>query len=189
MKFQEAKNKAAKLLKSKDFIERVKDEDETMLRHLTILQKINQAGFLTTESQAGKKQTGKSYDDGKKYVISERAFVSGFMVEKKAIEFIKEINLKTDKNAVYVPYCADDVYIPSNLDIPLTITKKNGKEEIITHASTALPKSMWEFFRKQAKINKTEKIVYVFCWDTKWNRDASSKTGLFTDIYKILSSS
>jgi hypothetical protein len=118
-------------LKSKDFIERVKDEDETMLRHLTILQKINEKGFLTTESQAGKKQIGKS--DGNKYEISERAFMSGFMVEKKAIEFIKNINLKTDKNAVYVPYCADDVYVPSKLDIPLTITKKNGKEEITTH--------------------------------------------------------
>jgi hypothetical protein len=45
---------------------------------------------------------------------------------------------------------------------------------------------MWEFFRKEANINKTEKIVYVFCWDTKWNRDASNKTGLFTDVYKIL---
>ena len=34
--------------------------------------------------------------------------------------------------------------------------------------------------------NKNDKIVLILCWDTKWNRNASSVNGLFTDVLKIL---
>lgn len=200
MSFNKAKEKAVKMLSSDEFKERVIDEDESMLDHINNLTKINKKGFITTESQGGKKSTGKT-PEGKHFTIQERAFVSGFMLEKKAEEFIKTINTKTDKNAMFIPHCEDKVYLPSGLDIPLTITNVAGsssrgyrrqsllsgtRNDITTHTSSALPKTIWEMYRKQAGINKTEKIVYVFCWDTKWNRNASKKNGLFIDIIKHL---
>lgn len=188
MSFNKAKEKAVKMLSSDEFKERVIDEDESMLDHINNLIKINKKGFITTESQGGKKSTGKT-PEGKHYTIEERAFVSGFMLEKKAEEFIKTINTKTDKNAMFIPHCEDKVYLPPGLDIPLTITNAEGtktRNDITTHTSSALPKTIWEMYRKQAGINKTEKIVYVFCWDTKWNRNASKKNGLFIDIIKHL---
>jgi hypothetical protein len=200
MSFNKAKEKAVKMLSSDEFKDRVIDEDESMLGHINNLIKINKKGFITTESQGGKKSTGKT-QEGKHYTIQERAFVSGFMLEKKAEDFIKIINTETDKNAMFIPHCEDKVYLPSGLDIPLTITNVAGtssrgyrrqsllsgnKNEITTHTSNVLPKTIWEMYRKQAGINKTEKIVYVFCWDTKWNRNASKKNGLFIDIIKHL---
>lgn len=186
MNFNKAKEKAIRMLSSDEFKERVLEEDASMLDHINNLIKINKKGFITTESQGGRKTTGKS-PEGKHYTIEERAFISGFMLEKKAEEFIKTMNTETDKNAIFIPYCDDKVYLPSDLDIPLTITKKSGeKTEITTHTSSVLPKTIWEMYRKQAGIKKTEKIVHVFCWDTKWNRNASKKNGLFIDIIKHL---
>jgi hypothetical protein len=182
MKFTEALKKSVNMFSDTTFKKRIEEEDATMLKHLPILQKINRLGYLTTESQAGKKSSGKSYIDGKPYVIQERSYISGFMLESKAVDFIKNMGLHTDKNAVYVPYCNDSLYLPSNLDIPLTITIKGGKTEINTHGSLTLPESAWNFFRKQAHINKSEKIVYIFCWDSKWNRPGA----LFADVVKML---
>ncbi len=187
MKFQEAQKKTVEMFSSPAFIQRIKEEDDTMLKHLTILQEINAHGYLTIESQAGRKSTGKSVTDGKHYEISERAYIIGFMKEDKAVEFIKQMNTTTDKNALFATYCDDSIYIPSSLDVPVTITKKEGKMEINTHLSVALPQSAWHFFRKQVHLNKTEKIVFIECWDPIWNRNASGRSGLFKDVLQVLS--
>jgi hypothetical protein len=171
---------------SKDFLERIKNEDASMLKQMNILKEINKAGFITTESQAGRKQKGKHYLDNKPYIIEERAYITGFMLEKDAIKFIKDIGIYTDKNAVYVPICDDNIKIPASLDIPLTITTKAGKTEVSTHTSLALPKQAGDFFRKEAKLNKDGNIVYITCWDPIWNRLASGKKGLFTDVLHTL---
>lgn len=58
MKFQDAQKKSVKMISSKDFIERVKEEDETMLEHMPSLKDMNKQGFLTVNSQAGRKEKG-----------------------------------------------------------------------------------------------------------------------------------
>ena len=186
MKFKEALQKSVQLLSSREFIKRVKEEDETMMKHLPLLQDINKSGFLTVNSQGGQKQSGKSALDGKHYEISERAYLVGFLLEEKAVAFLKDLSLRTDKNGIFVPFCEDTISIPSNLDIPLTIMKKGGSITVETHSSVVLPESVWHSFRKQAHISKSEKIVFVLCWDTKWNRNASNSSGLFKDVLKIL---
>jgi hypothetical protein len=186
MKFKDALQKSVQTLSSSEFRNRVKEEDERMLSHLPLLQKINQAGFLTVNSQGGEKQSGKSVLDGKHYELSERAYLIGFLLETKAASFLQKVSIITDKNAIYVPLCQDSVSIPSSLDIPLTITKKGGKTTVETHSSVVLPESVWHSFRKQAHISKSEKVVFILCWDTKWNRNASGPSGLFQDILKIL---
>ena len=187
MKFIDAKKKALKMFDSEEFKKRIEEEDDSMLKQLAILRQINSLGFLTLESQAGKRVKGsKSIFDGKPFEIRERAYITGFMREDDAIKFIKNMGINTDKNAVYVPICSDDVKIPSNLDIPLTITINKEGTVVNTHTSMALPKMAGDFFRKQLKIDKSENVVYILCWDSKWLRLASGKDGLFTDIVKVL---
>jgi hypothetical protein len=188
MKFAHAVIRSVKMFTSPEFLQRIREEDESMLKHLDILKEINRCGYITTESQAGRKSSGISPVDKKHYEICERAYISGFMLESKASEFLKQMALHTDKNATYIPTCADDVHIPSNLDIALTTTKKDSKIQLTTHMSSVLPRSTWDLLRKLVHINKSEKIVFVFCWDPLWNRNASSRSGLFTDVLKILKS-
>jgi hypothetical protein len=187
MKFKDAVKRAVDMFENdREFLERIKIEDPTMVKQLPILKQINQLGFLTTESQAGLRKKGKSSIDGKDYEIHEKAYVCGFMQEKEAGEFIKKMALHTDKNAIFVPTCCDDVIIPRNLDIPLTTSKQNGKISVDTHMSMAIPQSAENMFRKWVKLNKTEKAVYIYCWDPEWNRLASGKNGLFRDVLKCL---
>jgi len=181
MKFNEAKAQAVALFNSAEFKERVQEEDSSMLRQLAVLQEINRHGFITVNSQAGAKTKGKHYKTGKLYENMERAYLMGFMLETDAALFIKNMGIKTDKNAVFVPVCSDDIKLPSALDIPLTITKIGGVTRIDTHFSSALPKSTFESFRKQAKLNKSEKVVFIFCWDSEWGRK-----GLFKDVLRVL---
>ena len=186
MKFEDAVSAAVKKFSSPEFIKNIKEEDESMLRHLNILKRINSLGYITEQSQAGRKHKGLSYNDGKPFVSEERAFICGFMLESMASQFIKNMALHTDKNAIFIPSCEDNIYIPARFDIPLTIETVDGKTEIHTHMSSVLPHSVWEQYRKGLHINKNEKIALIFCWDSKWNRDASSQLGLFSDVEKIL---
>jgi hypothetical protein len=187
LQFVDAQSKAISRFSSPIFIKNIQEEDPTMIKNLKFVKTMNKFGYITTNSQAGNKLLGKkSVIDGNPYEIIERAYITGFMLEKDAIKFIKNLSVKTDKNAIFISYSNNNIYLPSLLDIPLTIVKKKSKIEIITHMSTTFPINIWDIERKQAKLNKSEKIVYIFCYDTKWNRSGSSKTGLFTDVIKIL---
>lgn len=180
MKFHDAQSRSIKLFSSADFLKRIQLEDPTMIEHLNILKNINKYGYLTDNSQAGLKRKSKEYE------IHERAYICGFMLESKAIQFIRDMAMYTDKTAVFIPFCDDNVYVPSKLDTPVTISFTKGVPKIETHLSMVLPYSVWNSFRKDLHINKNEKIVYITCWDSKWNRNASSEKGLFTDVLKIL---
>jgi hypothetical protein len=168
MKFNAAQKKAVYMFDNPEFIANIKEEDPTMVKHLDILKKINENGYLTKNSQAGRKSN--------EY---ERAYIQGFMTKTRAIEFLKRMNIETDKNAIYVSINEKEPIF----NIPLTI-QKNQKWEVVTHMSTTLPVRIWNQERKY--LNLDANIVYIFCWDPKWNRNASSKTGLFTDVLNVL---
>jgi hypothetical protein len=180
MKFVDAQRAAIANFSSPEFRERIREEDPSMVKNLSILKAINKHGYLTTESQAGRFSRGQDYE------MSERAFLSGFMLEKDAALFIKRMGLYTDKNSIYVPMTGEETYLPSSLDVPLTTVKKAGRRTVQTHMSVARPKSVIEMELKQIKLNKSEKAVFVECWDTHWNRSATGKGGLFTDVLQIL---
>ena len=186
MRFKEAQKRAIELFESPEFINERREEDPKMLKFLNLLQEMNRLGFLTENSQAGNFTRGKHYKDNLPYQIHERAYVSGFMLEKDAIDFIKEFNLLNNKNAAFIPICDDNIYIPSSLDIPVTYSIHKNEKTISTHFSMALPKTVFESYKKQLKLNKSEKVVYIFCWDTRWDYLASKNDGLFKDIIKVL---
>jgi hypothetical protein len=98
------------------------------------------------------------------------------MMKKDAIEFLKRMNIKTDKNAIYVSINETEPIF----NIPLTMQLN----KVVTHMSTTIPLRIWNQERKYLNLDKD--VVYIFCWDPKWTRNASSKTGLFTDVLKIL---
>jgi len=168
MKFNAAQKNAVSMFDNPEFIANIKEEDPTMVKHLDILKKINENGYLTKNSQAGRKSN--------QY---ERAYIQGFMTKPRAIEFLKRMNIETDKNAIYVSINEKEPIF----DIPLTI-EKNKKWEVVTHMSTTIPLRIWNQERKY--LNLDANIVYIFCWDPKWNRNASNKNGLFTDVLNIL---
>ena len=187
MKFNDVLQKRVEMFSTPEFIERIIDEDETMLKHLDILKEINIHGFITNESQAGNYSKFTSSNEKTQYETIERAYISGFMLESMASKFITILSIETDKIAFFIPCVNDDVYLPSHLDIPLTIELKDGKySHTETHMSSAFPKSHWEFVRKRLNLNKSENIVFIECIDYKWKRNASSRYGLFTDVLNTL---
>ena len=182
MKFKDAQTMAIHKFDTDDFLTRIKEEDETMLQHLPILKKMNEKGFITTSSQAGRKSGGVN----KPYVMEERAFVEGFMPYKKAVTFLKRMNLYTDKNATNVFIYDNTKFVKSELDIPLTITTQNNKTNIDTHMPLSFPIHHFNLYKKSNKINLSENVLYVFCWDPIWNRNASNVDGLFSDVLRNL---
>ncbi len=188
MKFKDALKHSIKTLGSSDFIEEHRKEDPAMVKYFSLLADINREGFLTENSQAGKRTFGKHYQDGTPFVISERAYLAGYMEADKAVEFVKRMSIKTDKVVMFIAICGDTTHIPAALDIPVTITEKAGKTDITTHQSTALPESVDAIQRSRVKLNKNDSAVMLFCYDTHWNRNAAGPHGLFTEVLKILKS-
>lgn len=186
MKFGDAKKKAIAMFESPTFIERIREEDPSMVKQLPLLKEINKHNFLTETSQAGRFSKGKSWKDGKPYEMSERAYILGFMLEKDAEKFIKHIGIYTDKNAMFVPMCENSNVFVGNLNIPVTIVEKDSKISIETRIFPVLSKTQGDSYKKMMGIDKSVKVVFISCWDTKWNRLASGKDGLFTDVLKIL---
>jgi hypothetical protein len=173
MKFKAAQKKAVANFDNPEFIENIKDEDPNMVNHLGILKQINECGFLTTNSQAGIKTI--------KPLFHERAYILGFMVKNDAAQFMKNMSIETDKVVICPSF---EICVDKAFDIPLSMEKKD-EWKVFTHMSTSLPRRIWDKERKKLDLDKKD-IVYIFCWDPKWNRNASNKNGLFTDVLKIL---
>jgi len=103
------------------------------------------------------------------------------------------MNVMTDKCAIYVPIISEKCPIVSfrDLDIPLTIVKTGRNQPVIaTHMSTIIPYDVVlqesEHVLSNTNLIKSNKIVYIFCWDPIWGREAGEKNGLFKNIINIL---
>ena len=101
MKFNDTLQERIKMFSSDKFIQRIKEEDDRMLKYLEILKKINDYGIITLESQAGVqlKHVNTIYD--------EKAYILGFMEESKVVKFMNHLSLNTDKNCLVV-HVVDD---------------------------------------------------------------------------------
>ena len=190
MKFKDAQKLAVEKLSSQEFLNRIQNEDPSMLKQLDILKEINTLGYITLESQAGRKKRGLHYAEKWEYLIEERAYCKGYMLQDVAAKFIQQMAYETDKTAVMIPTVPNETDIPAETDIPLTTTTRvsSGKRWTETHMSMALPEAVDTMYHTHLHLNKREKAVLVFCWDTKWNRMANGEHGLFTDIIKVLKS-
>jgi len=180
MKFKDALAHSVNHLTSEAFQARVMSEDPSMMKYVPLLLDINRAGFLTSDSQAGNET---KYENG---VETERAYLHGFMLEKTAQGFIQTMGISTDKNAGQVMVAGG--YDDYKVGIPLTVSKKNGTGEVKyeTNLYMGLPTQVYERYLKECNIDKSEKVVYVQCWDPVWKRNAAGKKGLFTEVLRVL---
>jgi hypothetical protein len=184
MKFQAAVENWVDHLLSHKFKERVLEEDPTMLKHVPILAEINRHGFITNNSQAGRKYSYMDEMDKQRYDHCERAYLEGFMLQSKAALFIKEMALHTDKVAHILHSTTDKTTLdlPSSLNTPVTVENERTR----THMPNIVSDATWHRLRKQSHINKSERIVWVSCYDLTWNRSAVGPKGLFKEVLKIL---
>ena len=104
-----------------------------MQKHVPILKEINGFGYITNNSQAGRHFKGVNTETKKRYNYSEKAYINGFMLQSKAVLFIKAISLYTDKLAQVVHPTTDQatLELTSALDVPLTIDMISG--DVHTH--------------------------------------------------------
>ncbi len=148
--------KQLKLFDSDAFIAERESEDPAMIQHLDILKKINKHGYLTTNSQAGKK-TGNDM---------EKAYITGVMLAEDAALFIKNMSVHTDKIVAEVVISEQDT-----LPIPVTISK-NKKIDVHTHLRFSMFKSEAAHEFKTLGITGSDrnKFVFVTCCDPVWGR-------------------
>ncbi len=200
MKFEEATKESIKYLKSDAFKNREDAEDTIPQVHHLI--KINELGFLTTDSQQGRNYSGFNEDNGKYYEIRERAYINGFMKREDALKFIEYLNSYTDKIAFFIYnqsgkefedifYKQDPKLIPS---IPVTVSSsaktKKDLTKFYSHTKipTIFPESLYNFEKKQKHLNKSEDVLIVCVIDSVYGRKAPSLKGLYNDIYHALGS-
>lgn len=203
MKFEEAIKHSIEYLKSSEFRDR--EDAQTTIKSLPILIKINSDGFLTDNSQEGMIIKGYNPDTKTYYEIKERSYITGFLKKEQGHALIHWINMNTEMTAFEVLneptdffenlYMKDSIqYIPN---IIVTASRSSKvKEELSkvafsknTQLIVALPEIIMNNLKKQLKIDKSEKTIYINIFDAKYGRRASSKDGLFHAVLKGLSQS
>jgi len=182
MKFNDVKTHRIKMFDTPEFLNRIKGEDPRMLKYLPLLKKINEYGFITIESQAGVEKKSETF------TLSEKSYIIGFIEESRAENFIKHLSINSDKNCLIVHIVDKNFDIPAKYDIPLTIEQTKNNIKVVTHTSTVLPQNWYDMYKKEIKINKSEKVILLLCFDPKFNRDAKNKDGLFSEVLKSLKS-
>jgi hypothetical protein len=170
MKFKDALQKTFSQFKSPEFIKNIKNK--SILPHLPLLQEITSYGFLPVEYQGGTR----------KETIRERAYLTGFITEKQAEAFIPNMSVYTDKVAIVVSI----VKQVDLCEIPLTLKMSGKKIEITNRVFTQMFEEDYKGYCEELQISIKEPLVYLFCWDPLWGRDASSPEGLFYQVAGIL---
>ena len=173
--FNKALNMNINYLLSDDFSQR--DDSYNTIKSLDSLVDINKLKYLTFDSQEGICEKTTTYS------IEERAYVTEFMHIKRAQKFMQLFNIDTDKICIIQNnYDINSNDISAKFDIPVTLD--NGK--VSTHISLVYSDEIFDFERKQIKIDANEEVVILTCFDPIWCRQASSYNGLYFDIIKIL---
>ena len=165
MKLKALGKSNAKAIRNGSLLE-VEDASQVSDKSWGNLAKMNDLEYITFDSQDA--TSGKN----------ERAYVSGFMTTKKALEFIHTFNMNTDFLAIAT--------IPGKYQrmtrIPVTID--NGKP--YTNTPYILEKSGITHLKKEANVNLNEDVTMINCIDMQWERKANNKNGLFPAVVREL---
>lgn len=171
LSFAEAQQAMIAYLDSDEFITREDAEDTVPNR--AKLQKLCSLGLITVDSQQGSK------NDQYQYV--ERAYVFGFMRPVMAEQVNQDLaRNQSDKMFLILP--VSHIADTREQRIPLTI----DRNKMATSSSTHIEKPYFDFGKSNARIRKSEKVVFVLCFDPVWARPATSPHGLYKDLMKAL---
>ena len=157
-------------------------EEETF-NQLNLIKTINQAGFLTTDSQDGITKKGiikgieweiveRRYIEGiigNEYEIVQRATVQGFMRKKlydKLYSFIKKTDL------IIFGYDILTEEFRTKLKILVTFQKSNSVETDLSHINIiSYGKSLWDSITAYSpKMQEHNDIYFVTIFDPTWKR-------------------
>lgn len=133
------------------------------------LSRIVKNGFLTFDSQD-------AYDNP-----DERAYVCGFLMTDRALDFVHKINMYTDKVAlVLLPVSKSQVS-------SITVTRNHRRNAESYHSETRIhlysTKKEIDFLKTSVVgIPKRINVSMVAVFDPVWGRPARSKHGLFGEI-------
>ena len=169
------------------------EEDESMKIAKPILSKINAFGFVTEDSQMGKKEKINLKDNkiGDKW---QRSYISGIMDRNIYKEFELKMDLIGETFILIKPHCK----MHSEHSNPISVTrvsKQDGSFETITRNWTdcfpieiqwinLLPDLGDEILNDMELMEQIEEeVVYVEITDLTWGRDF----WLFETVYKVLS--
>jgi len=177
MKFKEVQKNIISYLSSEEF----KSREDAQTTNTDLLIEINKLGFITENSQEGVIQKGYNKETKLSYEIHERAYVTGFMLKDKALDFVNKIN-NSNKVAFIVSECSDEKYIY----VSISKNSKTNEFKGDTKLYTSLSSEIINAIKKDMKLNKSENIEFICCFDPVYGRKASSKYGLYKTIIDSL---
>jgi hypothetical protein len=188
MNFAKAQDKMLEYLRSPEFSNR--SDSQHTLPSLPILEECIRRGLLTTGSQEGVCVTG--YTDSY-YRIEERAYLSGFMTQSHAKQFVERMNTETDKIAFITQVLPRTHHRGSFAisTIPITVSGTSVRRwGIKLYPESAVPLAVdidsFTLDKKHAFLNRREAVYQVQCIDPVYCRRATSVRGLYKDVVQIL---
>jgi hypothetical protein len=200
MKFADAQKKMIDYLGSSEFSER--EDANTTISSVPILQKIIKKGFITQNSQEGIITSGFNKETQRYYHIEERAYLMGFMKRDDAIKFVEWMNTNTNKISfiIHIDYSKEyENILDKGHDgffskIPVTVSNSAAKKTDIkklypvTTILTAYTPSMIDFTKKTVHLDKSQSVHYIVVIDPVYGRHATSAHGIYKDVIKGLES-
>lgn len=159
------------------------------------LAKINEAGLLTTNSQAAS-------EPNQKYMktYSQRAYIEGLMRRCEARRFVERFNLETNMMAFVVPLCGaltDPLGKWLKQNAVMHVTKHRARGQPATMLTAVTDRKTFRDVKTRGEgdlnsmgsgLDKEEDVVLIVCIDPVWDRIAFDKqgTGLFDVVLRTL---
>jgi hypothetical protein len=173
---------------------RSRQDAQTSLVSIPVFVRMIEMGFITDDSQEGLIKVGYNAETRLHYDIQERAYVLGIMRKDHGKQFVKNINIRTDKVAFIMridPTAYFDAIFQRELqpDIVLGRSKTARTPELLA------AKDFYEIGSIQLVgpiasypeiATYDEEVVSVQVFDPVYGRNARSVGGLYRDILNCL---
>jgi hypothetical protein len=177
MKFKEVLKKYLDKFKTPDYAKELVQADAFIEPCLPLLKLMPALGFLPIDFHSGTPEKGKPE-------LRNRAFIRGIMTTSHAEAFVLHMAVYTDKTAIHIPiitYSNNDV-----LTIPVALETTSKKINVKNYYYLGITEEEYDDMYKLVDLSKKEDVIYLFCWDPTWNKNASSPDGLFSYMVSVL---
>jgi hypothetical protein len=165
------------------------EDDPDTLKVVDRLKQLNKLGFVTTQSQVGGIEKGKSIFNGKSYYYKKRAFIQAITTPKIYEKLKQKISFNTElimqarpSNKSILSNKEKDLLFDKTQRIPVTLQKINNKFEAPTNllSFTDFYSDNWNnlyqmldkkiLSDKNIQKNIYENTILVQIFDPVWNR-------------------
>jgi len=172
MDFENAINKMITYIDSENFISK-----KYNVYNKEYLKKINELGFLTINFQYGIEKK-RNHSKINSTHVEEKAYLTGFLKKDIVDKFLKHIS----SNPNIIAFSKIETFVKTFMYIPLLL---DNNKIIKTTKYTISPREL-NNIKKQYNIKDVHDISYIYCIESKFNRLANIKNGLFENIINAL---